>query len=192
MTFQSNIPLSTDLLSVSQGDILGNFQALGSAWPVNHVDFNASGAGKHKYVEFPDQGSDPAGAASELTLFAKLDAGSTTQLYYKRNAEGTSYQLTAQNPTIASSGSTFLPGGIILKWGSASVTNSQAVSFASAFPTACWQVICQPINNGAVTVANDYVYVQSSPTTTQFTATAVKRTSLSGNTVTFSYIAIGN
>jgi hypothetical protein len=72
VTWQTNIPQATDLISVSQNDLLQNFQAVDAAWNINHDDFNSATQGKHKFVEMPNQGADPGGAAAEFTLFREL------------------------------------------------------------------------------------------------------------------------
>lgn len=191
MTFNASIPQPNDLISQSQAQIQTNFSQSNTAFGIDHTAFDVvSNQGKHKKSTYVEQAANPATSANEVAVYSKELSGAST-LYLRKENNGTVIQMSAQDPTIAASGSSFLPGGVIIKWGSATVTNTQTVNFASAFPTACWQVILQPINNGAVTVANDYVYVASS-STTGFNATGVRRTSLVGNTVTFSYIAIGN
>lgn len=181
MTYQANIPQPTNLISVSQNDILQNFQAIDAAWNINHEDFNAANQGKHIYVEMPNQGADPAGAATQMTLFSKLTGGNS-QLFYKRDAEGTSYQLTGTNPTAAASGSTFLPGGLLLKWGNVvAAASPTSVSFASAFPTACFSVTVAINNNSPAFSAT-----VNSVGTTGFDLYTTK------TGVTHFYIAIGN
>lgn len=191
MTFNPNIPQPNDLISQSQAQIQTNFSQSDTAFGIDHTAFSTvSNQGKHKKSSYIEQASDPVTSANEVAVYSKELSGAST-LYLRKENAGTVVQMSGQDPTVAAAGSTFLPGGVILKWGSGSVTNTQTVNFASAFPTACWQVILQPINNGAVTVANDYVYVASF-NTTGFSATAVRRITLAGNTVAFSYIAIGN
>lgn len=181
MTFQSNIPLASDLLSVSQNDIKNNFEAIGTAFPINHVDFNDSGAGKHKYVEMPNQGSDPAGAASEMTLFSKL-AGGASQVHYIRDA-GSAVQFTGRDPSAGTSGETFLPGGLLLKWGQiAAAGNGVVQNFPTAFPNNCYSVVVT-INIGS-TLSNIGI---NGFTRSGFTF----RTTAAGN-VPITYIAIGN
>lgn len=157
MTFQSNIPLSTDLISVSQTDIKNNFQSIGTTFPVNHVDFNDSGAGKHKYVEMPVQGSNPAGAASEFTLFCKSN-GSTNELFYLRNAEATAYQLSGKNPSAAANGYTFLPGNLLLQWNfltGASKNDGASITFPTAFGSTPYSLTLTASRNGtSVNVLN--------------------------------------
>lgn len=142
MTFQSDIPRSTDYISVSQQDLLDNFTSIGNLFPVNHVDFNASGAGKHKFVEMPNQSPDPAGAANEITLFSKIGNTSNSELFYKRDASASSFQLTTSDPSLASTpltppktSTTFLPGGLIMKFGIIATDSSGNATISWAFGT---------------------------------------------------------
>lgn len=139
MTFQPNIPLATDFISVSQQDINNNFSSLSSAFNTNHNDFNASGAGKHKFVEMPNQTGDPAGAATEVTAYSKQAAG-VSELFVRRDA-GSVIQMTKGTPVSSSTGSSFLPGGIIINWGSVVGSNSgNTATFATAFPNNVFSV----------------------------------------------------
>lgn len=148
MTFQANIPLSTDLISVSQSDIKNNFQALLTSWNVNHVDFNAAGAGKHKFVSLPNQAVDPATAVTELALYSKAISG-LSQLFMRQQSNGTVTQLTG-DITNGNPGSIFLPGGVIIKWGSTGVINDNStVVFSSDFPTSCYGVLLTIIDPNA-------------------------------------------
>jgi hypothetical protein len=185
VTFQPNIPQATDLISVSQNDILQNFQSIDTAWNVNHEDFNASGAGKHKFVEYTNQSSDPAGAASEFTLFSKVSGGGQSEIFYKRNAEGTSYQLTGINPSGAASGYTFLPGAMLMQWDfltGASKNDGAAIVFPTAFGATPYTLQLTASRNGiSVNVLN-----ATSVTSTGFTL----RTSSNSNDGVW-YLAVG-
>jgi hypothetical protein len=126
MSYQANIPQPGDLISVSQIDLLNNFTSINSWANTNHVNFNDANSGKHKFVEMPNQGSDPAGAANEMTLFSKSSGGSS-EVFVKRDASST-IQMTAGTPIVGGSGSTFLPGGLILKWFSVSLSGGGGVT----------------------------------------------------------------
>lgn len=137
MTFQSNIPQPSDIISDSQADLLNNFQAIGTAFPVNHENFNTANAGKHSIVEMVTQTADPAGALGEMTLFSRNTTLAPTgplNLWYKRENEATAYQLTGPNPVRAATGYTFLPGNMLMQWRLvASPNDGQAVTFPIAF-----------------------------------------------------------
>jgi hypothetical protein len=141
MTFDPNIPAASDLISVSQGQLQQNFQSLNTAWNVNHEEFNLANAGKHPFVEFPIQGADPAGALNEFTIFSKTNVAGNNELFYKRDNEANSYQLSGPNPNRATKGSTFLPGGLLLQWGAeATVADNQVYTFDVAFAAAPYSV----------------------------------------------------
>lgn len=82
MTFDPAIPQPNDRLSESQQDLLENFQQLNTVFGVNHVAFNdnSSNKGKHKFVTYIEQASDPTGSDQQMTVFAK-DQGGDTELY---------------------------------------------------------------------------------------------------------------
>ena len=58
--------------------------------------------------------------------------------------------------TLATSGTAKLAGGLVLKWGTftnnATANTAQAVTFATAFPTACVSVVATIVDNGNNTV----------------------------------------
>lgn len=84
MTFQPNIPLASDLISISQADIKNNFSSLSTSWNVDHVDFNASGAGEHKKVSLLAPIADPNLASPKASLYTKASPTTTTSdLYYQ-------------------------------------------------------------------------------------------------------------
>jgi hypothetical protein len=128
MTYNNAIPQASDDPSQSQSQILANFQDLDTFLSVNHVDLNDGDQGKHKFLQMPEQGSAPSTAASEGAVYTK-DDGSTTQLYYRGESSGTEVPLTG-GFLASSNGYTQLQGGILLKWGNASITaNGQTVTF---------------------------------------------------------------
>lgn len=181
MTFNANIPQSTDLISNSQPQILANFSQLNTQFAVDHNAFNTgsgNGNGHHKKVFFDNAPVAPTVAGTESAIYPGL-VSAAQQLFFK-NAVG-AVQLTGT--TVASaSGSTFLPGGIILKWGTGAITGSTQ-TFPVAFPNNAYSMI-------VVGSATSYTggFVVSALSTTNFT---VSRTSGSGNTGYY-YIAIGN
>jgi hypothetical protein len=60
MAYKSAIPQSTDKISVSQGDLLGNFTEVNTAWNLNHVPFNLSNEGQHWFISMPNQPITPS------------------------------------------------------------------------------------------------------------------------------------
>lgn len=183
MAYNNNIPQPTDNISTqSQADLLENFAQLETQFSVNHTSLLAGADnGKHIHTTYLDQGANPATAANEVAMYAK-DLGGVSTLYFRKESNGTVIQMTGQDPTSAAQGSTFLPGGVILKWGSAAIVSGAGgttVNFTSAFPTTCWQVVVTPNDANAL-----YASVISTGA-----ASFVARGS---NACTIKYIAIGN
>lgn len=71
MTYTRNIPISGDSLGGTRDRIRTNFQQIDTVMAVNHVAFNSSGEGKHKFVQTPDQTADVASGVNEPVLYAK-------------------------------------------------------------------------------------------------------------------------
>ncbi len=90
MSYNSNIPLATDLISVSQGDLLNNFTSMQNTFTTDHFGFNpVANIGFHKHVTLPDQtSSPPTTAASQMAIYAKTTA-TITSPYYRRDGLAT-------------------------------------------------------------------------------------------------------
>jgi len=125
--------------------------------------------------------NDPTVLASTVITYSKQDGAGAPQLY-AIDPSSNVIQLTAGAPTAAASGSSNLPGGVIIKWGSGaatSVAGGATINFASAFPNNCWHVVVTPFDPNA-----NYASVVSK----NVNSFNVR----SNNAVTVSYIAIGN
>ena len=194
-TYNNAIPAANNNPSLDQPDMLTNTQSIDSLIAVDHVGFNAAGGGRHNQITF-NANNVPAVPTSPPVLFTNTVAGIPQLFFYSGNASQSSSQYTA-----AANGSTFLFGGIILKWGQVTVTGQQTVNFGAAgggnpglnvgaFPNACFTVIAQPKSPSGPTVVNDYVTI-GGVTATNFVATASQRTNTASNSVTFFCIAIG-
>lgn len=161
MTYTQDIPLSGDSLGGTRARINTNFQEIFNVNGINHVDFNDSGEGKHKFLQMPITGANfnnnttpPSTGTSEGALYVKDDSGGDAQLFYREESNGSERQLTGG--TVATEGSVPLPGGLILKWGTkSSPGTSGSVTFSTAFPTAIFQIqltLAHP-NQGNVSAA---------------------------------------
>lgn len=106
---------------------------------------------------------DPAAIANAYLLYCKTDGAGNSELY-GINPSSNVIQLTKGAPTVAAIGSTFLPGGAILKWGNLGInngSNNASTLFVTPFPNACWGVVVTPVaststanNAGGVSVFN--------------------------------------
>jgi hypothetical protein len=138
--FTPNIPAASDRPSSSQSQIQSNFNAIQDDLNKNHVAISdTANRGKHKFVEMP-VGSLPTGLSSgEVTLYSKTVT--QAELFMTRGVTGVEIQLTAganaSVPTIAANGVTFIPGGLLLQWGTGTTNASgnATISFSPSFTT---------------------------------------------------------
>ena len=152
MVYQPNIPLATDKIRISQGDINQNFQDLDSIFDVDHVKYSdATGdAGKHVYTTFvnlTDKGlASPTTSAEEMALYVK-DVAGTPRLFYREPSSGSEIQWSGPL-TGAANGECALPGGLGMKWGTATNVTSTGTAFTyagdfslTAFGTATYSIV---------------------------------------------------
>lgn len=119
MAYNKSIPQAGDLLSQSQADILGNFTAIDAVFDVNNG-----------VLKLPSTTS-PTTLAGVVALYTKSvtitpnGGGSTTapSLFWRPESSGTEVDITTA--TKARPGWCRLPCGIIMKWGSGSISNVQ-------------------------------------------------------------------
>jgi len=196
MTYLPNIPAATDKPSTSQGQIQGNFQAINTAFSLNHVSLGSgAAAGKHKFVEMPNQSSTPATLSGEGTLYTLSSSGSQlnyvadnqpTDLYQMTRTIHASYSTFANQTGTNSSGWTFLPGGLLMQWGTFTGASGSTVTFPVTFSSAVFSVQMTVFQN---TTNRHFAYARSvglaSFTTTQLDSGG------SAETNTFSWISIG-
>lgn len=148
MAYNQNIPQASDDPSQSQGQLLANFQALDTFLALNHVELNASGEGKHKFLQMPEQASAPTTASDEGGLYTK-DVSGATQLFFRRESSGDEYQLTGAF-TAAQPGSLVFPGGLIFNWGAVTAGSGGASqSWNTAFTSSVFSVLATSLNNSA-------------------------------------------
>lgn len=187
MAYNANIPQPSDSLSQSQADILANFQAIAPL-------FNQ---GIQQFIILPEQPAAPTTSANEVALYSK-DVSGVSQLFMRRESNGVELNFTSSSQT--SNGWSRLPSGILLKWGTATLTSRNSLETVT-FPT-----------GGAIPAFTSIFMVTGSPTfgavpnqgninmalsvgnfsTTQFQAFA-RAIGLPGSTPTFNitYFAIG-
>lgn len=171
-----------------------NAGSINTIWGIDHVSFAGPVAGTHKQVQF-SLNNVPSLPTTFPTLFTNIVNAVPQLFFYSGNASQTSSQYQRGVGSFSTGGSTFLFGGIILKWGQCNVSGAQDISFAtecgSAFPNNGFVTIAQPINSNGAGVANDYNYVYN-VTASSFACRAVQRTSLTTNSDRIFFIAIGN
>lgn len=210
MAYNNNIPQPTDLISVSQGDLLNNFQAIQTLIGVNHVNFNTSDQGKHMWVTFPQQGAiPPAGSgflSTELGVYNAVNATTTqNELYINKTNQATVVQV-PMTASILSNNSTppytlnyggqgwsYLPSGIIIKWGFVtSATGNTLVDFTGLGQTYTALLSVQLTPQYTLATDADFaVRISQIISMTQFSAWVSPRTTTGTATGNFQWLTIG-
>ncbi len=205
MAYNPAIPQATDALAQSQQDILNNFASIGTTFDVNHVDFNAGAdAGKHKYVVLPVQNPSPpiAFGAGELALYSFLSpVTAKNEIYINKTNQVTVVQVpsTASILSVTSapgnnvSGWTYLPSGILLKWGTGNANGNTAILFpvAATIPVFT-DVMSVQLCTYANSVADSNTFVRLSAfTNVGFQCYGSSRTVAAAAASSFQYLAIG-
>lgn len=119
MAYTADIPQPGDNPSQSQGQILGNFQAIQTLIDVNHADFASAQAGNHIMVTLVDQtgGLPAAPTGTNLNIYNAQDGSGVNQVYLQGPAAtrfATAFPFTQCHGT--NSGWTYLPSGILMWW----------------------------------------------------------------------------
>jgi hypothetical protein len=176
--YNPNIPTSTDLLSNSQVDIKSNFLTANTVMGINHYAFDvvSGNQGKHKFTELVNL-STPAG---------------TSQLCATPGTSGNEFQLTSMNnadfATFGTSpdGWTFLPGGLIMNWGTGMGQTDSSFTYSRDFTGAPYTVQVTPLdtNNGRI-----FLWVKTI-SATNFTIASRDSSGLD-TTIKFTWIALG-
>ena len=133
--FDPNTPAFTyDSFSTSQPQLQTNFSELFDYFQQNHVPLNAATAlGNHTVVQLPNQPDSQQTGLGEVAFYAKKVEGQASQLFMRYQGNGQEIQLT--NYQIYSLGQltgqtqyfSFLPGGIIVYFGTIDTNRTQAL-----------------------------------------------------------------
>lgn len=201
MAFIYNIPQATDDPSISQGQFLGNFTALGSIAGNGTASSNSlnSSAG-FNWVLLAQTVTPNVPANFQSGVIGLYSAPSpvtgVNELYINKTNQATVVQIpstasilsTNSNPGLNSSGWTYLPSGILMKWGQFTFTGgaTNIITFPAsasipAFNT-CISVLVQ-LNSLFVPINAWYVPIVTSTTFTLG--------STAPNGTKYSYLAIG-
>ena len=147
--YQPNIPTGSVPLSIDYVNLQNNFGQLDTSFNVNHFLFSDQTAnnGKHSIVEFVNQTTPVGLPTGEFTLYSQqVGSPLISQLFFQQDNVGTQYQLTGPYPPISAiSGQSFLPGGILVQWGTVVINAFGTVTFSTTtgnirYPNALWQV----------------------------------------------------
>lgn len=211
MAYNQDIPAATDALAQSQQDIQNNFLSIYNAFNINHVTFNAGAdMGKHKWITLPKQNSTPpiVFAQAEMAMYSAqcpYNAVVNEIFINKSNEDPTDLMNVVQVPMTASilsvaaapgnnvDGWTYLPSGILLKWGNVSANGNTNIVFpvSASVPvfTDVMSIQLCPYAN-STTDTNTFVRL-SAFTNVGFQCYGSARTTTTAAAVTFQYLAIG-
>lgn len=141
------VPQPTQTLADTQNPILQNFITINAGFLLNHVELGTAGAGKHKAVIMVNQTNAPAapitvGLESAIYSAPSLVAPNDPALFIKgQNSGAGTNGLEITYALKATSGWTYLPSGMIIQWGTATIGGGgTVVNFARSFTTANYGV----------------------------------------------------
>lgn len=124
----------------------------------------------HVKVRLAEQAGNPTQEANRAFLYAKEDPTNGYTETFAINSNGNVVQLTRGVPTISASGYVYLPGGVLMQWGTNSAVwnGTPTITFPLAFSAAPYSITANTETGGASLRA--YVTVGT------FTATTWKPT----------------
>lgn len=187
------IPQANDLLSQSQAQILNNFTSIATMMTPN------AGAPNGGQLQFPQRTGDPGAIASTPQMYAKLgttinapNVAAQTEIFIER-ADGTVPTHGFTEAVKQGTGWTFLPSGIILQWGPATLNagdaNGTIIMFPLTFPGACLSV--QMTTTVPINVSQrNWINVYGAPLMASFTAKSYDANQ-NRSTFTINWFAIG-
>lgn len=195
MAYQQNIPQAGDRLKDSQADLLGNFQAIKQLIDVNHATFGSANEGKHNKVTFPVQNPASVFAAGDLGLYSFLSPLTARNELYLYDYAGNRIPITASQQVASSAGWTYLPSGVLIKWGNSTANGLTTITFPSgATIPAFTSIFSMSVTTAYISASDGDKFVRLNNFVapwTQFSVYGSARTTVSNKSVAFQYIAIG-
>ncbi len=128
-----DVPLAPQRIKDSQPIIRQNFVEINALVDVDHYTFGSLTAGEHKKVTLPDQGVSPVFAGNDLGIFAKIPTVNPltgiNELFIRRQ-DGSQTPFSAADLNV--NGWSYLPSGLLLKWGVSNGTGTTTVVYPVA------------------------------------------------------------
>lgn len=92
------LPNSGQSLGVTRVPINTNFSLIQSVFALNHIGFNLTGAGKHKFVEMPEQSPPETTIVDEGALYvAQGIVSAQAELFFRREGQTGALTLTTKD-----------------------------------------------------------------------------------------------
>lgn len=192
LTYNNAIPQATDAFATSQPQILTNFASIESLIDVDHEDFASPEYGQHAKVTFPVQGSAPVFAAGSVGLYNLNSSLTTLNELFLTNSAGATYPITGVEA--ATTGWTYLPSGLLLKWGTSAGNGSTTIVFPVAATIPVFNnVFTAQVTDSFNSVADTNTYVRFSTfSTVSITVYCSSRTVTGAANTSFNWLVIGN
>jgi hypothetical protein len=154
------VPTGTVPFNIDYANVQGNFLVANISFGTDHYAFSdsTSNNGYHNVIHLVNGSlsTPPVLGTGELFTVNTNDGISTRSTLYWQSSVTPVIQMTRNfAPTVAANGRTFLPGGMILQWGSTTAVQSSTgitVNYPFAFPTAVYSVQCQVVTNDNSTI----------------------------------------
>ncbi|MHB1059852.1 MAG: hypothetical protein ACYC0F_18420 [Rhodanobacter sp.] len=189
--YTTGIPAANQYQDEEQPFLQQNTNAVNELVAVNHVTFNQTDFGKHNFVQYVNQASDPASDLTGMTGFVKNDNNAVPQLFIREPNSGTIQQTTTNVvlPTVAPwCGQSIIYGGILVKFGIIPIATSDTpfmfgvgvLNTLTVFPSACFGVNLTPNTN-----------VSSSASATAFSITGSGFTAKANTSTSYFFVAYG-
>ena len=133
MAYNPNIPQPVNNIANSQADLLANFTAMNTYLSVDHNSFNTTNTGKHKQVTYLNQNGNAATPDGFIAFYNNTSALTGNPELFKVNSFGSNLvqnkQFEFTGSGIASDGWSYLPSGLIIKWGVVNLTGNTQITF---------------------------------------------------------------
>lgn len=110
------IPTAGQTLNQTRDPIRNNFTSLQNVFGVDHATYGSVNEGKHNQITFPAHVGAIGSTAGELYLFNQTAAPTNVPDIWLKRGAGTAFPMTGSGNAV--NGWTYLPSGILLKWGS--------------------------------------------------------------------------
>lgn len=191
-------PAPSQTLALSQAPMLGDFQYLKAFGGKDH-NFSSNSVtatdGYHTLVHMQEQAlpGSPIASIGQLFVNSANVPGSVkgTQLWYEDSFGIQTAITSAAGSNPAAKGHSFLPGNIIINWGSDNVSNSGTatpITFEKTFSSNPWSISVGVVNTQGNSPSANNVYIKSGTIGTGgFTVT----NSSSGGISSIYWMAIG-
>jgi len=182
----NDTPNPGNSLGSTQSLIKANFSTIDTAFTVNHVPYNDASTfqGKHAFVQFNVLSSAPTPVANDISMYNYASTLTGLNELFLVKADGTTTTpITASQK--ATTGWSYLPSGLLIKWGITSPINTSN-PFAYLYPTgasipaftSCYTVLLSAVDTttpfqyalsvqtGTITTTGFSIVYQGTPTGT--------------------------